>query len=98
GVDADARGVRQPVEQPDGQRAGTAAQVEHDRVRAAGALGDRIDQGGEPVLAIGQARLLLAVPALDPLPCGVMVRYAVTFGHAEPPCRSVTGLPLLARL
>jgi hypothetical protein len=82
GVDADDGGARQPVEQPDGQRAGAAAEVEDQRVRAPGSLFDRVDQGREPVLAIRQALLLLAIPALDPVQCGV----AVKFRHAGPPC------------
>ena len=82
GVDTDDGGTRQPVEQPDGQRAGAAAQVEDQRVRAPGPLFDRVDQGREPVLAIGQALLLLEIPACDPVQCGV----AVKFRHAGPPC------------
>ena len=89
GVDADDRGLRQPAEQPDRQRARPAAQVEHERVRAAGGLLDRVDQRGEPVLPVRQAFLLLAVPALDPVPCGV----AVELRHAL--ASLVTGSALL---
>ena len=77
GVDADDRGARQPGEQADPQRAGPAADVEDERVAPSGPLLDRVDERGEPVLAVWQALLLLAVPALDPFPGGV----AVEFGH-----------------
>jgi hypothetical protein len=88
GVDADHRGLRQPAKQPDRERAGPAAEVEHERVRAAGPLLDRVDQRGEPVLSVRQALLLLAVPALDPVSRGV----AVELRHAVPP-RSLAQLP-----
>jgi hypothetical protein len=84
--------VRQPVEQPAGQRAGAAAKVEHQRVRAAGPLFDRVDQGGEPVLAIGQAGFLLTVPALDPLSCGAPVKGVIMVRHVPRlPAFGVTG-------
>ena len=85
GIDADDRGARQPGEQPDPQRAGPAADVEDERVGPSGPLLDRVDEHGEPVLAVRQALLLLAVPALDPFPGGV----AVEFGH-EPASSFVT--------
>ena len=50
---------------------------------------DRVDERGEPVLAVRQALFLLAVPAVDPVSCGV----AVKFGHFRPP-----GLSLLAKI
>ena len=77
GVDADDPGARQPGEQPDPQRTGPAADVEDERVGPSGPLLDRVDERGEPVLAVRQALFLLAVPALDPFPGGV----AVEFGH-----------------
>ena len=69
----------EPGEQPDGQRTGTAADVEDERVRSPGTLLNRVDERGEPVLAVRQALLLLAVPALDPVSCGITVE----FRHAD---------------
>jgi len=91
GVHGDHGGAREPVEQPHRERAGAAAEVEDQRVRAPGPLLDRVDQGREPVLAIRQALLLLAIPALDPVQCGVTVK----FRHAR---ASLLKRPLLAKL
>ena len=55
-----------PVEQPDREGAGAAAQVEHERVVPAHPGLDRVDEYGEPLLAVGHVPLLLGVPAADP--------------------------------
>ena len=66
GVDADHRGPGDPVQQPHAERAGPAADVEHQRVVPARPLGDRVDQRGETLLPVGHVSLLLRVPAADP--------------------------------
>ena len=67
GVHRDHRRGGDPVEQPDRQGAGAAAQVQHERVGAAGALLDRVDQRREPVFPVRQVFLLLLIPLGDPL-------------------------------
>src|SRR6202041_343523 len=77
----DARGRGSAGAQPRAQRAWTAAEVEDERVRPAGAGLDGVDQRGEPFLAVREVHLLLAVPAGDPVPCGGGVEFR-QFRHA----------------
>ena len=84
GVDGDDAGGGHPVQQPDRQRPGTAAQVEDERVAAPGGLLDRVDEGGEALLPVGQVPLLLDLPPGDPALRGLAVQYVlVLVGHAR---------------
>ena len=65
GVDADDRGVGQPREHAQRERCRPAGQVENPRARAGGRL-EQVDEDLEALLAFGQIRLLLGVPAIEP--------------------------------
>ena len=77
-------------QQPHRERARAAAEVEDERVGPPGARLHRVDERGEPVLAVGHVDLLLKVPALDPVPGGggVEGRQILQFWHDKLP---VTG-------
>jgi hypothetical protein len=69
-VDAGARGLREPFQQPGGDAAGAAGEVEHAG-RGADQRLDHVEHDREALLAVGQVPLLLPVPALLPgLPVG----------------------------
>jgi len=66
GVDRDHVGGRDPLDQSDRERPGTAAKVEHQRVGPPRTLLHGVDQGSEAFLTVGHVLLLLGVPPLDP--------------------------------
>ena len=66
------------IPQPDRQRAGPAAEVEHHRVGAPRDLLDGVDDRGEPILPIRQVLLLLGVPPLYPTLSFVLVEHGLS--------------------